>query len=100
MNVTISVLLNGTPFPVELDQAALDAIAAALPAPTDSWPDHMGVEMAARYLDLSPEALRKLVQRRKVPYSQEGPKCRLSFERRALDAWMRDQRIEPEEDDA
>lgn len=89
MNViTISVLLNGVAFPVELDQAALSAIAAGLPAPTEPWPEYMGVERAAAYLDTTPEALRKLVQRRKVPYSQEGPKCRLSFERRLLDEWM------------
>ena len=100
VTVTVTVLLNGAPVPVELDQAALDAIAAALPAPTEPWPEHMGVETAGRYLDLSPEALRKLVLRRKVPFSQEGKGRRLSFERRALDAWMRDQRIEPEEDDA
>ena len=60
-----------------------------LAAATEPWPEHMGAETAARYLDLSPEALRKLVQRRNVPFSQEGPKCRLSFERSLLDEWMK-----------
>jgi excisionase family DNA binding protein len=95
VSVTVTVLLNGAPFPVELDQAAVDAIAAALPAPTKPWPEYMGVERAAAYLDMTPEALRKLVQRRKIPFSQEGPGCRLSFARADLDEYARRHRIDP-----
>ncbi len=94
MTVTVTVLLNGAPFPVELDQVALDAVAAAMPAPIEPWPQWMTVETAARYLDVSPGRLRKLVARRQVPFAQEGKGCRLNFSRDDLDQWMRAQRTE------
>lgn len=56
-----------------------------------SWPEWMGVETAGRYLDMSPSRLHKLVSRREIPYSQEGKGCRVFFERRRLDEWMRAQ---------
>jgi excisionase family DNA binding protein len=91
--ITVSVLLNGAPFPVEFDQAALDAVAAALPAvPVEPWPEWMNVETAAAYLDSSVERLRKLVARRQIPFVQEGPGCRVFFRRSDLDAWMEKQR--------
>lgn len=89
MTVTVTVLLNGAPFPVELDGAALAAIAAALPAPTEAWPEWMSVQTAARYLDISPERLSKLKQRGTIPHHQEGGRgCRVFFKRVDLDAWM------------
>jgi excisionase family DNA binding protein len=95
VTVVVTVLVNGAPVPVELDQAALNAIAAAMPAPTEPWPEHMGVERAAAYLDISPESLRKLVGRRRIPFHQEGKGCRLSFSRCDLDEWMATQRVQP-----
>jgi excisionase family DNA binding protein len=53
-----------------------------------SWPEWMSVETAARYLDASPERLRKLVARREIPFHQEAPGCRVFFARRDLDDWM------------
>jgi excisionase family DNA binding protein len=99
VSVTVDVLVNGIRVPLELDADALAAIASALNL-TDTadtaWPMWMSVESAARYLDLSPGALHKLVARDAIPYAQEGPRCRLSFNRHDLDAWMRSQRVRPQ----
>jgi len=61
------------------------------------WPEWMAVETAARYLDVSPERLRKLIARRAVPYCQAGRGCRVLFARRDLDEWMEGQRKPAEE---
>ena len=58
---------------------------------TTGWPEWMGVETAARYLDISPERVRKLQARRLIPYHQEGPGCRVFFRRAELDAAMSEQ---------
>jgi excisionase family DNA binding protein len=57
------------------------------------WAPWMRLDTAATYLDMSPERLRKLVARRAIPFSQEGPGCRVFFERSALDEWMRSQQM-------
>jgi len=54
----------------------------------DAWPEWMSVETAARYLDVSPERVAKLKLRGELPYYQDGPGCRVSFNRRELDAWL------------
>ena len=54
----------------------------------DPWPAWMSIETAARYLDVSPQRLRKLVARRQIPYHQDGRGCRLLFRRTDLDQWM------------
>jgi excisionase family DNA binding protein len=54
----------------------------------EAWPEWLSVETAARYLDVSPERLRKLQARREIPYHQEAPGCRVLFRRRDLDEWM------------
>ncbi|MBA3844185.1 MAG: helix-turn-helix domain-containing protein, partial [Actinobacteria bacterium] len=59
------------------------------PSRSDSWPEWMGVETAARYLDVSPQRLRKLVAAGSIPHVQEGPGCRVFFGRADLDRWMR-----------
>lgn len=55
---------------------------------SERWPDWMSVETAARYLDVSPERVRKLVARREIPFSQEAKGCRVFLRRSDLDAWM------------
>lgn len=74
---------------VIVDAAAartLERIAAEQEA--EPWPEWLSVETAARYLDVSPERLRKLQARREVPFYQEAPGCRVLFRRRELDEWM------------
>jgi excisionase family DNA binding protein len=53
-----------------------------------AWPRWMAVETLARYMDASPERIRKLVARRRIPYVQEGPGCRVFFDRHEIDRWM------------
>jgi excisionase family DNA binding protein len=60
---------------------------------SEPWPEWMSVETAARYLDCSPERLRKLCQRDQIPYYQDGGKGhRVFFDREQLDAWMQSHR--------
>ena len=75
----------------EIALSELDARADRQP------PEWMGVERAAEHLGCSSERLRKLIARRKIPFHQEGPRCRVSFNRRDLDNWMRAHRSEPHE---
>lgn len=69
-------------------QRVLDAL--ALKEQADHWPKWMSVDTAARYLDVSPERVRKLVARRELPFHQEGRGCRVLFSRSDLDDWMAD----------
>jgi excisionase family DNA binding protein len=67
-----------------------DELLAELRAEQDAngWPEWMSVETAARYLDVLPERVRKLKDRREIPFHQEGVGCRVFFARRDLDEWM------------
>lgn len=58
------------------------------------WPEWMSAPTAARYLDVSEERIRKLVQRRKIPFAQEAPGYRVFFHRPDLDAHMAEQLVE------
>lgn len=52
-------------------------------------PRYVGLPEAAVYLGMSEQALKRLVQRRKVPFSQPaGPRTRLLFDLRKLDRWI------------
>jgi excisionase family DNA binding protein len=83
---------------VSIPAAVVDDLVAAvaervldtltLPDHAAPWPEWMSVESAARYMDVSPERLRKLVARREVPFHQEGRRCRVLFRRRDLDEWL------------
>lgn len=53
-----------------------------------AWPEWMSVETAARYLDVSPERVSKLKARGLLPCYQDGPGCRVFFNRRELDEAM------------
>ena len=60
---------------------------------SESWPEWMSVETAARYLDVSPERVRKLQGRGELPFHQEGPRCRVFFRRSDLDEAMAGWRV-------
>jgi excisionase family DNA binding protein len=91
MNVTVGVLLNGVRVPVELDDDAVATIAAAVAPTNEPWPEWMTISTASRYLDCTPGRLRKLKERGRIPFSQEGRGSRVLFERAELDRWLREQ---------
>jgi excisionase family DNA binding protein len=94
MSVTITLLIGGQPLEAVLDDAALAAIAAAI-SPTDTtWQEWFNVEDAAAYMDVSPERVRKLIARRAIAFSQEGPGCRVFLRRTDLDTYLNEQRHE------
>jgi excisionase family DNA binding protein len=86
------------PLALTLPTALLDALAAAVSqrvlasltglTAAEPWPEWMAIETAARYLDVSPQRLRKLVAQRRIPYHQEDKGCRILFRRSDLDDWM------------
>jgi len=81
-----------------LDDDALDRLADRLapklearrtvaePAPS-GWLDAKG---AAEYLGMTLHALHRLTCERRVPFTQDGPGCKLWFRPSELDAWRVD----------
>jgi excisionase family DNA binding protein len=59
---------------------------------TPRWPEYMNVVTTAAYLDVSEERVRKLKERGEIHGYQEGPGCRVFFNRRELDEYMADLR--------
>jgi hypothetical protein len=53
-------------------------------ARADGWLD---AKQTAAYLALSVHALHKLSAAREIPFEQDGPGCKLWFQRSELDAW-------------
>lgn len=47
----------------------------------------LNVPAAADYLGTTPDAVRKLVQRRQIPFMRQGKRA-LRFDIRQLDAWI------------
>jgi excisionase family DNA binding protein len=87
------------PIPEELVEAiavrAAEIVVERLQVESQAWPEWMGIETAARYLDCSVERLRKLQGRRQLPFHQEAPGCRVFFRRSDLDAAMAELRQRP-----
>jgi excisionase family DNA binding protein len=54
--------------------------------PADDW---MDAREAASYLGVHRDTLRKLAAERAVPVHQDGPGCKLYFNRDELDEWRR-----------
>ena len=74
------------------DRAALTGEPQAIPAGF-RWvdlanPKMEGVKLEQHYRD----TLRKLAARRAIPSHQDGPRCRLYFQRDELDEWRRSAR--------
>lgn len=92
------VVVSTEHFTFEIPDSTFDAIVTAAAARTlellgtqldqEAWPEWMSVERAAKYLDVSPERLRKLQARREIPFHQEAPGCRVFYRRHDLDDWM------------
>lgn len=59
----------------------------------DPWLDVHG---AAKYLGITPKALRKIAgERREIVYEQDGPGCKMWFRRSALDSYRAGHRRRP-----
>ncbi len=54
----------------------------------------MNVREAAKYLSLSEDALRSMVQRRQIPFIKMGDR-RIRFDPDELDRWLDAQRVGP-----
>lgn len=52
--------------------------------PSDEW---LNSKAAAAYLSIPRSTLHKLTAERAIPFSQDGPGCKLYFKRSTLDAW-------------
>lgn len=72
----------------EIALRAAEIVAERLQVERQAWPEWMSVTTAARYLDVSPERLRKLQARRLLPFHQEAAGCRVFFRRSELDEAM------------
>lgn len=87
MNVALALTEIVERFREELRAEIRDEVRAEVQAA--AWPEWMSITTAARYLDCTPERIRKLVARRAIPFSQDGPGCRIFFSKTDLDQWMR-----------
>lgn len=88
MNLTVTVA------PEQIDaiaERAAEIVLARLDASADrgGWLD---VKAAAEYLGCTEGRVRKLVERRQIPYSQEAPGCRVFLSKADLDRWMDERR--------
>src|SRR5579864_8066741 len=88
VNVDLSALA------AELRDQLREELLAELRRDGERWPEYMDVKTAAAYLGVSVQRVRKLKDRRAIPYFQEAENCRVFFKRSDLDEWMREQRIE------
>jgi excisionase family DNA binding protein len=88
----LRLILPPEVFELLVAEAAARAVATLEQHAKEHEPGWLDVHGAAGYLSVSEERIRKLVQRRSIPFSQEAPGCRIFFERQALDGWMRSQR--------
>jgi excisionase family DNA binding protein len=89
--------------PLLVPAELIDALAVAIServlahlhgyASQEPWPEWMAIDTAARYLDVSPQRLRKQIAHRQIPFHQQDRACRILFRRRDLDEWMAGYRI-------
>jgi excisionase family DNA binding protein len=88
VTVTVEVLLNGVRVPVELDDQALAAIAAAIPngGPAEPVSPYLNVKQAAAYLCTSRQRIYDLISARQLERIKEGQ--RVLIERAELDAYL------------
>lgn len=57
-------------------------------------PEYLSVKDAAAYLGCTEGRIRKLIERRQLPCSQDGPRCRVFVSRTDLDLLMQGNRNE------
>ena len=87
--VTVTLLLNGAHVPVELDEAALAAIAAALPTnpePSEPPSKFLTVVEAAAYLRCDRQRIDDLLSSRRLDRVKDG--ARTLIRRTDVDAYL------------
>jgi excisionase family DNA binding protein len=73
-----------------LADLVVDRLTARTRTEADQLPDEwMDARAAAAYLGVHRDTLRKLAAERAVPVHQDGPGCKLYFNRGELDEWRR-----------
>ena len=89
MNLSATVVLTNEQIDtiVERVLARLDASAVRGDAP-----EYLSVKDAANYIGATEGRVRKLVERKRIPVSQDGPGCRVFISRTDLDRFMHDNR--------
>jgi excisionase family DNA binding protein len=89
VNVTITL-------PDEIVEAIVERVLARMKAAVDRGdaPEYLSVNDAATYLGCSVGRVRKLIERRRIPVSQDGPRSRIFISRTDLDLFMHDRRKE------
>lgn len=71
-----------------IERIVREQVERAIAEQGNGWPEWLSVDGAARYMDVSPERVRKLQHSGVLPYSQEAPGTRVHFRRRDLDALL------------
>lgn len=72
MSVTVTLSLNGAAVPVTLDDAAIGAIAAALPRPESARSPLMTIPEAATHLRCSRQRIDDLLSQRRLTRVKDG----------------------------
>ncbi len=89
MNVTITLPLEAVE---EIATRAAEIVMARIGSADRAG--YVDVKAAADYLGVTEGRVRKLVERRQIPFIQDGPGCRITFSVRDLDQFMQDNRNE------
>src|SRR3954454_24800802 len=86
MNITITLPSEIVEFVIEqVTEKVIERLAADRGA---SETEYLSVKDAGVYLGCTEGRVRKLIERRRIPFTQDGPGCRVFLSRRELDSWM------------
>lgn len=89
MTVEITLMIGGQSLVAELDDASLAQIAAALPRNESETSRWLTIPAAADYLGLTQQAVRKLIDRRRIEKHQpSGKRGRILIRRADLDRYL------------
>ena len=86
MSVVVSITLNGTKVPVELDDDALSAIATAITPQPEPPSPYMSIVEAANYLRCSRQRVDDLLSARRLERVKDG--ARVLIRRHDLEAYL------------
>jgi excisionase family DNA binding protein len=90
----LDVTITLTPEMVEMvARRAAEIVLERTAADRGDAPEYMSVKDASVYLGCTEGRVRKLVERSQIPFTQDGPGCRVFLSRRDLDRWMSQRRV-------